>query len=117
MALVIYHAYHQIMQTGRLKLFQSHDSRYKDGEQLRDFIYVDDVVDICLFCYRTRPADGIYNVGTGKANTFNELAHSVFSALGLPVSIEYIPIPTDVRDESRYFYRGRKMDKLRNEGY
>ena len=116
MASVIYHAYHQIRQTGRLKLFQSHDLRYKDGEQLRDFIYVDDVVDICLFCYRTRPADGIYNVGTGKANTFNELAHSVFGAMQLPASIEYIPIPTDIRDKYQYFTEA-SMDKLRNQGY
>jgi ADP-L-glycero-D-manno-heptose 6-epimerase len=116
MASVIHHAYHQIKQTGKLKLFQSHDARYQDGEQLRDFIYVDDVVAICLFFYRERPADGIYNVGTGEANTFNELAASVFSAMDVPVAIEYIPIPTDIRDKYQYFTEAT-VDKLRRAGY
>jgi ADP-L-glycero-D-manno-heptose 6-epimerase len=116
MASVMYHAYNQIRQTGTLKLFQSHDPRYRDGEQLRDFIYVHDVLDICLFFYYNRPADGIYNVGTGNANTFNELATSVFDAMGAPVSIEYIPIPMDIRDKYQYFTEA-KMDKLLNAGY
>ncbi|MCW3124631.1 MAG: ADP-glyceromanno-heptose 6-epimerase precursor [Bacteroidetes bacterium] len=116
MASVMHHAFHQIKQTGTLKLFQSHDPNYKDGEQLRDFIYVGDVVDICLFFYRERPSDGIYNVGTGKANTFNELAASVFAAMDTPVSVEYIPIPTDIRDKYQYFTEA-KIEKLRFAGY
>ncbi|MBS1685154.1 MAG: ADP-glyceromanno-heptose 6-epimerase [Bacteroidetes bacterium] len=116
MASVIYHAYHQIRQTGRLKLFQSHDPHYRDGEQLRDFIYVKDVVDILLFFYQNRPANGIYNAGTGHANTFIELAQGTFAAMGVEPHIEFIPIPADIRDKYQYFTEA-KMDKLRNAGY
>ena len=116
MASVMYHAYHQIKHTGKLKLFQSHDPRYQDGEQLRDFIYIDDVVDICLYFYRERPADGIYNVGTGHATTFNELAAGIFDAMDAPVAIEYIPIPTDIRDKYQY-YTEATTNRLRHAGY
>ena len=116
MASVVFHAYKQITETGKVKLFQSHRPDYKDGEQLRDFIYVDDVIDVCLFFYKNRPQPGIYNVGTRRARTFNDLVKALFAALKLPPQIEYIPIPQDIRDKYQYFTEA-KMDKLFSEGY
>jgi ADP-L-glycero-D-manno-heptose 6-epimerase len=116
MASVVFHAFNQINATGTLKLFQSHDPMYKDGEQLRDFIYVDDVVDICLHMMNTRPANGIYNVGTGQARSFNDLGRAVFKAMGCTENIEYIPIPEDIRDKYQYFTEAN-VAKLRSSGY
>lgn len=116
MASVIFHAYNQIQKTGKMKLFRSHHSNYKDGEQLRDFIYVKDVVSICLFLMENRNISGIYNVGTGKARTFKDLANAVFAALNLNSEIEYIDTPADIRDKYQYFTEA-KMDKLKQAGY
>lgn len=116
MASVVYHAYNQIRETGKMKLFKSHIPEYRDGEQLRDFIYVDDVVDVCMFFYRHRKNNGIYNLGSGKAATFNELANAVFESLDIPPAIQYIPIPEDIRDKYQYFTEA-KMGKLRAAGY
>ncbi len=115
MASVVLHAYRQIMQTGKVKLFKSHKPDFKDGEQLRDFIYVDDVVDVCLHFFDNYNSliNGIYNVGTGKARTFNDLAKAIFSALNLPPRIEYISTPVDIRDKYQYFTEA-KTDKLRS---
>ncbi|MBS1542609.1 MAG: ADP-glyceromanno-heptose 6-epimerase, partial [Bacteroidetes bacterium] len=84
MASVIFHAFHQIRNTGRMKLFRSHHPDYKDGEQMRDFVYVKDVVDVCLFLMRHRKNSGIYNMGSGKARTFKDLVRAVFRAMGKP---------------------------------
>jgi ADP-L-glycero-D-manno-heptose 6-epimerase len=116
MASVVFHAYKQIKETGKVKLFKSNRAEYKDGEQLRDFIYVDDVTEICTFFlekYKLAPAaiGNIYNVGTGKARTFNDLVAPIFTTLGLPVQIEYIPIPRDIEDKYQYFTEA-KMVKL-----
>jgi ADP-L-glycero-D-manno-heptose 6-epimerase len=116
MASVVFHAYKQIKDTGKVKLFKSNKPIYKDGEQLRDFIYVDDVTDICLFFFQkfeahTQGINSIYNAGTGKARTFNDLVAPIFRTLGLPQQIEYIPIPTDIEDKYQYFTEA-KMDKL-----
>jgi ADP-L-glycero-D-manno-heptose 6-epimerase len=119
MASVVFHAYNQIRQTGKVKLFKSHQPDYKDGEQSRDFIYVEDVVDVCLFFFSHRnssSASGIYNVGTGKARTFNDLVKPIFAALHLPANIEYIPIPEDIRDKYQYFTEAQ-IKKLRSIGY
>lgn len=116
MASVAFHAFNQINATGKLKLFESHDPRYKDGEQLRDFIYLDDVIDICLYMYHSCPANGIYNVGTGKARSFNALGKAVFRAMGQRENIDYIPIPIDIRDKYQYFTEA-PMTKLRATGY
>ena len=116
MASVVFHAFNQIRETGKLKLFQSHHSNFKDGEQLRDFIFVDDVVDICLYMYHHRPASDIYNVGTGHARSFNDLGKAVFKAMDQPENIEYIPIPDDIRDKYQYFTQAT-MTKLSNAGY
>jgi ADP-L-glycero-D-manno-heptose 6-epimerase len=99
-----------------IKLFKSHNPKYKDGEQLRDFIYVDDIVDVCIWLWKEMPMSGIYNVGTGKARTFNDLVKAVFKSLDTEQSIKYIDIPPKIRDKYQYFTQA-KMNKLRGVGY
>lgn len=103
MASVIFHAFYQIRETGKLRLFKSNDPAYKDGHQLRDFIYVNDVVDMMMEIFEKVPASGIYNVGTGNARTFEDLGISCFEALGLPVNIEYIDMPADLNNKYQNF--------------
>lgn len=116
MASVIFHAFNQISETGKMKLFRSHRSDYRDGEQLRDFIYVKDVVDVLSFLMEQDIDSGIYNLGTGKARTFNDLVKSVFYAMGKEENIEYIDTPEDIRDKYQYFTEA-DMQKLRSAGY
>jgi len=116
MASVIWHAYNQIQKTGKMKLFKSHQPDYKDGEQMRDFIYVKDVAEVCVFLMHHRKNSGVYNLGSGKARTFNDLASAVFSALDKPVNIEYVDTPVDIRDKYQYFTEA-KMGKLTAVGY
>ncbi|MFO8066129.1 MAG: ADP-glyceromanno-heptose 6-epimerase [Bacteroidales bacterium] len=116
MASVVLHAYNQIKETGTMKLFKSHNPNYKDGEQLRDFIYVKDVVDVLFFMMEKRENPGIYNLGTGKASSFLDLANSVFKALDKEPSIEFINTPKDIRNKYQYFTEA-KMTKLRDAGY
>lgn len=116
MASVIWHTYHQVRETGGMKLFRSHNPAFKDGEQMRDFIYVRDVTDICYFFMHLRKYSGIYNVGTGKARTFLDLTRAVFNAMGMPENITFIDTPEDIRDKYQYFTEA-KMDKLRSIGY
>ena len=103
MASVVFHAFHQIQQTGSLKLFKSHRKDYEDGGQRRDFIYVKDVLQMCWDIYLQKPESGLYNTGTGKARTFADLGKACFVALNVPVNIEYIDMPTDLRDKYQYF--------------
>lgn len=116
MASVVFHAYNQIKQTGMMKLFKSHHPDFKDGKQLRDFIYVKDVVSICFFLMNHKENSGIYNIGTGKARTFEVLANSTFNAMGIPPKIEYIDTPEDIRNKYQYFTEAI-IDKLREIGY
>lgn len=116
MASVIWHAYNQIQKTGKMKLFKSHHPDYKDGEQMRDFVYVKDVTEVCMFLMHHRKNSGIYNLGSGKARTFNDLAKAVFEALYKPALIEYIDTPVDIRDKYQYFTEA-KMEKLKSIGY
>ena len=116
MASVIWHAYHQILANGSLKLFKSHHPKYLDGEQLRDFIYVKDLVEVCVFLMEHRKNSGIYNLGTGKARSFNALGTSTFHALDKPVHINYIDTPIDIRDKYQYFTEAN-MAKLKSIGY
>ncbi len=116
MASVIFHAYHQINKTDKVKLFRSHREDFKDGEQLRDFIYVKDVVDVLFFMMKQQPESGLYNLGTGNARSFNALAKSTFAALDKEPVIEYIDTPEDIRDKYQYFTEAG-MSKLRNAGY
>lgn len=116
MASVIFHAFHQIQNEGKVKLFQSHRPDYKDGEQMRDFIYVKDLCDVCIYLMHHRKNSGIYNLGTGEARTWNDLVSAIFMALGKEKNIEYIPVPEDIREKYQYFTEAN-MDKLRSIGY
>lgn len=116
MASVIFHAYHQIKNTGKVKLFRSHHPDYPDGGQLRDFIYVKDVVNVCFWLMLHRKNSGIYNLGTGKARTFTDLANATFSALNMQPVLEFVDTPVDIRDKYQY-YTQATMDKLRGIGY
>ncbi len=116
MASVVFHAYKQIREKGSVKLFRSHNPDYKDGEQIRDFIYVKDVAGICYWLMQHQPPNGLYNVGTGQARTFNDLVTAIFHTLNKPVQIEYIDTPIDIRDKYQYFTEA-DMGKLFNAGY
>lgn len=116
MASVIWHAYNQILKTGKMKLFRSHNPKYKDGEQMRDFVYVLDVVDVCYWLMHHRKNSGIYNLGSGKARTFLDLVRAVFKAMNKPENIEFIDTPGDIRDKYQYFTEA-EMAKLRSIGY
>ncbi len=116
MASVIFHSFNQIKKEGRTKLFRSHRPDFQDGEQLRDFVYVKDVTDVCEFFMTTRKHSGIYNLGSGKARSFNALVNSLFSELNLPRQVEYIDTPIDIRDKYQYFTEA-DMNKLRKAGY
>ena len=116
MASVIFHAFHQISQTGKVKLFRSHHTDYDDGGQKRDFVYVKDLVKVCFFLMNHRKNSGLFNLGTGEARKFNDLANAVFFAMGKPPEIDYIDIPADIRDKYQY-YTQADMSKLRAAGY
>jgi ADP-L-glycero-D-manno-heptose 6-epimerase len=116
MASVVYHAYHQIKNTGAVNLFQSHREDYAHGAQMRDFIYVKDLCEVCLFLMHHRKNSGLYNLGSGQARTWNDLAQAIFAALQLPVQINYIPIPEDIREAYQYFTEAT-MHKMRQIGY
>ncbi len=116
MASVIWHAYNQVSKTEKMKLFRSHNPEYQDGEQMRDFVYVKDVVDVCYFLMHHRKNSGIYNLGSGKARTFLDLTKTVFKALNKKEVIEFIDTPLDIRDKYQYFTEAN-MNKLKNIGY
>lgn len=116
MASVILHSYNQIKDCGAVKLFRSHNPEFEDGKQLRDFIYVKDVVKVMLWLRDEQPDSGIFNLGTGKADSFLNLATAVFEALDKEPDIEYIDIPEDIREKYQYFTEA-EMDKLRKAGY
>lgn len=123
MASVVFHAFNQIQSTGKVKLFKSHKPEYKDGEQLRDFIYVQDVVKVMFWIMESIvnsewsiKQNGIYNLGTGKARTFTDLVTAIFNSLHIQPSIEFIETPADIRDKYQYFTEA-DMNKLRLAGY
>ena len=116
MASVIFHAYKQIKETGAMKLFKSHNPNYVDGGQMRDFVYVKDLSDIMFFLMNHRKNSGLYNIGTGKADTFLELVKSTFDAMGVEQDISFIDTPEDIRDKYQYFTEAN-IDKLRSIGY
>jgi ADP-L-glycero-D-manno-heptose 6-epimerase len=116
MASVILHAFQQLRETGKIKLFKSHRPDYANGEQKRDFIYVKDLTDVCVYFMQTRSKSGLYNLGTGTARTWNDLATAIFSALNKDVHIEYVDIPEDIRDTYQYLTQAN-MQKLLAAGY
>jgi len=116
MASVIFHSFNQIKKNGVVKLFRSHRPDFKDGRQLRDFVYVKDVIKVCYWLMQRQPASGIYNLGTGKARSFDDLVKATFKGLDLDAHIEYIDMPEDIRSTYQYFTEA-KMQKLRSVGY
>ncbi len=116
MASVVFHAFNQIQATNAMRLFRSHRPDYRDGGQLRDFIYVKDLCEVCLFLMEQRRHSGLYNLGTGQARSFLHLASSVFHAMGKPERIEFVDTPADIRDKYQYFTQA-EMGKLRGIGY
>lgn len=116
MASVIFHTVRQIKKTGAMKLFRSHREDYENGQQSRDFIYVKDVVNICHWLAKNRPENGLYNVGTGTARPFYDLAKNTFLAMNLAPNISFIDTPIDIRETYQYFTEAN-MEKLRKAGY
>lgn len=116
MASVIFHAFNQIQEKGMMKLFRSHNPDFKDGEQLRDFVYVKDVVEVCMFLLQHRKDSGIYNLGSGKARTFLDLVKNTFKGLSKEPKIEFVDTPIDIRDKYQYFTEAN-MNKLKSVGY
>jgi len=122
MASVIWHSFNQIKKDGVVKLFKSHRPDFKDGQQLRDFIYVKDLINVILWMMETidsREATidcGLYNLGTGKARSFEDLVKATFAGLDLKSNIEYIDMPLDIRDKYQYFTEAN-MKKLQDSGY
>lgn len=117
MASVIYHGYHQIKETGKLKLFKSYNKNYQDGEQMRDFIFVDDVVDVLIWFMNMHGTveNGIYNLGTGKAESFSTLGNIIINAIGSG-EIEYVDMPEKLKLIYQY-YTQADISKLKNAGY
>jgi ADP-L-glycero-D-manno-heptose 6-epimerase len=116
MASVIFHSFHQIRTDGVVKLFKSHRPDFADGQQLRDFVYVKDVLDVCYWLMEHRPVSGLYNLGTGLARSFEDLVKATFAGLDLASNIRYIDMPLDIRDKYQYFTEAN-MGKLRAAGY
>ena len=116
MASVIWHSFNQVKKDGLVKLFKSHRPDFKDGQQLRDFVYVKDVLNVCYWLMENKPASGLYNLGTGKARAFEDLVKATFSGLDKPAQINFIDMPEDIRDKYQYFTEAN-MQKLRQAGY
>jgi len=115
MTSVIFKAFHQIKETGKVKLFKSYLPKYPDGGQMRDFVYIKDCIDVMWWLFNNPAANGIFNLGTGKARTWNDLITAVFAAMGIKTNIEYIEMPESLRNQYQYFTEA-KMDKLKAAG-
>jgi ADP-L-glycero-D-manno-heptose 6-epimerase len=115
MTSVVFKAFHQIRETGRVRLFKSYKPEYADGGQMRDFIYVKDCMEVLWWLLNHGEANGIFNLGTGKARTWNDLIGAVFAAMGLQPRIDYIEMPEAIRGQYQYFTEA-KIEKLRAAG-
>jgi ADP-L-glycero-D-manno-heptose 6-epimerase len=113
---VVHKSFGQIRDTGKVALFKSYKPKFGDGDQMRDFIYVKDCVDVMWWLYSHPEVTGIFNLGTGQARSWNDLATAVFSAMGMKPQINYIEMPAEIRGQYQYFTEA-KMDKLREAGY
>jgi ADP-L-glycero-D-manno-heptose 6-epimerase len=115
MTSVIFKAFHQIRETGKVKLFKSYKKEYKDGGQLRDFVYIKDCSDVMWWLFKNPKANGIFNLGTGTARTWNDLIKAVFAAMKKKTNIEYIAMPETLRNQYQYFTQA-EMKKLKSAG-
>lgn len=113
---VVHKAFEQVRDTGKVRLFKSYRSEFKDGEQKRDFIYIKDAVDMTLYFLDHQDKNGIFNIGTGHAQTWVELVKALFDAVGKPVNIEFIDMPEEIREKYQYFTEAN-LKKLRIAGY
>jgi len=113
---VVHKAFEQVRDTGGVKLFKSRNPKYKDGEQMRDFIYVKDAVNITLHFLDNKNINGLFNVGSGQARTWNDLVAALFKAMEKPVDIGYIELPDHLADKYQYFTEAN-LSKLKNAGY
>ena len=113
---VVHKAFEQVRDTGKVRLFKSLNPKYKDGEQMRDFVYIKDAIDMTLYFIDHPDKNGIFNVGAGKARTWNDLVSALFNAIGKPVNIEYIDLPDHLREKYQYFTEAN-LDKIRSAGY
>lgn len=116
MASMIFHGFNQIKSVGEIRLFKSCNETYNDGEQLRDFVYVKDICSVIVWLLENKDVNGLFNVGTGRAQSFRELAESTFCALGLAPNIRYIDMPDSLKDKYQYYTKA-EMNKLREAGY
>lgn len=116
MASMVFHGYHQIKESGEIRLFKSYNDNYKDGEQLRDFVYVKDVCSVVLWMLRHPDISGLFNVGTSRARSFQELAEAIFVSLGLTTNINYIAMPEQIKGKYQYYTKAETR-KLRIAGY
>ncbi len=106
----------QLRDTGKLRLFKSYKSEYSDGDQERDFLYIKDAVAMTLFFLERQDVGGIFNVGSGKARNWNDLAKAIFVAMSKKLNIEYIDIPSEIRNQYQY-HTCSDTEKIRNAGY
>lgn len=109
-------AYEQITQTGSVRLFKSHNPEYADGEYVRDFIYIKDAVEQTLFFFDNPKVNGLFNIGTGKARTWNDLVKAVFAAMDRQLNIEYIDMPAELQSQYQY-YTEADTSKIKKAGY
>ena len=116
MASVIMHGYNSIKKSNNIKLFKSYKEGYGDGEQKRDFIYVKDICKVIKFMIENKEVSGLFNLGTGEARSFYDLAKATFDALSLNENIEFIDMPENIKEKYQYFTQA-EMDKLRKVGY
>ncbi|MBN2403917.1 MAG: ADP-glyceromanno-heptose 6-epimerase [Spirochaetes bacterium] len=115
MVSMAFRAFHQVIQSGKVSLFKSYSDEYKDGEQKRDFVYIKDCVEIIWWLMNNKQASGLFNLGTGKARSWNDLVKAIFAAMGIKPKIEYIEMPESIRDRYQYFTEA-KMDKVKKSG-
>lgn len=113
---VVHKAFEQVRDTGKVRLFKSLNPNYKDGEQMRDFVYVKDAVEMTLHFLEHRDKNGIYNVGSGKAQTWIDLVTALFNAVGKPVNIEFIDLPENLKEKYQYFTEAN-LTKIKSAGY
>ena len=116
MASMVFHGFNQIKETGKVKLFKSCNPNYADGGQLRDFVYVKDICKVIMWLLVNKRVSGLFNVGTGRAQSFAELAEATFHALELEPNIEYIDMPEKLRGKYQYYTKA-EMSRLYDAGY